>query len=323
VNAAWNNVFQVTCFGRNRNRPAVANYAPIPVACCDPCPQPCPQQVCTTRYVQRCYYEPVTVTETRTYYEPVTTYQTRYYWEPVCSYQYSCYYDPCTCTYQQRAVPVQSYRLRSQCCPVQSWAQRTCQVPVTTYRAAFRWEPVTTCCTTYGPPPCSTPAPAVGTPGVGERLAPQPGVGESRDGGTSSNGSSNRQFLPPQGGLSRFDDSRPRILPPQPATPTPANRPAPPPAVRLDRIVALPDHNLQGQVVRADNLPQGGARLVLVSAEREDTRHFVTADADGRFRATLAKGKWLVYVNGLDGKPVLDRKIDVGGEPQQLRLVSR
>src|SRR5205085_2627345 len=90
--AAWCNVFQVCCHSCGHR--AVSNYAPDP--CCNPCPP-----VCTTRYVQRCYYQPVTSYETRSYYEPVTTYRTSYSYEPVTSYRYSCYYDPRTCTHPQ------------------------------------------------------------------------------------------------------------------------------------------------------------------------------------------------------------------------------
>src|SRR4051812_44335584 len=97
--AAWNNVFQVCC-----HHCQSSGYAAAPVAAAAPaCADPCPQQTCTTRYVQRCYYQPVTCYRTQTYYEPVTTYRTSYYYEPVCSYRYSCYYDPCTCSYQQVA----------------------------------------------------------------------------------------------------------------------------------------------------------------------------------------------------------------------------
>src|SRR4051794_34410033 len=84
--AAWNNVFQVSCF--HKRRVAVAQFAPCcpaPVAavptvpagvvaapaCPEPaCPCPCPQPVCTTQYVQRCYYQPVTTYQQKTYYEP-------------------------------------------------------------------------------------------------------------------------------------------------------------------------------------------------------------------------------------------------------------
>src|SRR2546423_7421052 len=90
--AAWDNVFQTCCWGCNKHAPAVANYYAPPAA---PCQQPCPPQ-CTTRYVQRSYYQPVTTYKTETCYEPVTTYRTSYYYEPVTTYRYSCYYDPCT-----------------------------------------------------------------------------------------------------------------------------------------------------------------------------------------------------------------------------------
>ncbi|MGH7171832.1 MAG: hypothetical protein ACRELG_16270, partial [Gemmataceae bacterium] len=87
--AAWNNVFQVCCNScRGSNYVAV----PAPVAAA---PAPCGGcQQCTTRYVQRCYYQPVTTYRQSCYMEPVTTYRTSYYYEPCTSYRYSCYYDP-------------------------------------------------------------------------------------------------------------------------------------------------------------------------------------------------------------------------------------
>src|SRR5271165_3943216 len=86
AHAAWDNVFQVCCWGC-KSRPAVSGYSP----CC-PAPSCCPQQTCcTTQYVQRSYYQPVTCYQTQTYYEPVTSYRTSYYYEPVTSYRYSCY----------------------------------------------------------------------------------------------------------------------------------------------------------------------------------------------------------------------------------------
>ena len=119
--AGWNNVFQVTCWNCNPRSPSVSGYyvAPAysppavsayssPGGCCDPCPQQC-----TTKYVQRCYYQPVTSYTTKTYYEPVTTYQTKYFYEPVTSYRYTCQYDPCTGCPQQVACPVTSYQLPS------------------------------------------------------------------------------------------------------------------------------------------------------------------------------------------------------------------
>src|SRR5262249_57906038 len=101
-------------------------------ACPTPCCAPCPP-VCTTRYVQRCYYQPVVSYQTRSYFEPVTTLRTSFFYEPVTSYRYSCFFDPCTCSFQQVACPTTSYQLRSQTCAVQSWVQAGCSVPGTSY----------------------------------------------------------------------------------------------------------------------------------------------------------------------------------------------
>src|SRR5712691_13418584 len=128
LQAAWNNVFQVCCHSCG-SQPSVSAYG-APDPCCNPCPQP----VCTTRYVARCYYQPVTTYQTKSYYEAVTTYRTSYYYEPVTSYRYSMVCDPCTGCCQQVVTPVTSYQLREQSCPVQSWVQRCASVPVTTYQ---------------------------------------------------------------------------------------------------------------------------------------------------------------------------------------------
>jgi hypothetical protein len=94
--------------------------------------------------------------------------------------------------------------------------------------------------------------------------------------------------------------------------------------VRLDRIVSAPATRLQGQVVRGDNLPEGGARVLFVSASRQGPQRSVTADAGGQFRVTLASGGWLVYVHGADNRPVFHSKIDLAeNETRQVTLVSR
>src|SRR5947199_101482 len=78
--AAWDNVFQVCCHKcRSAPAPVAAYYAaPAPAVaayadpCCPaPCPAPCPQTTCTTPYVQRCYYQPVTTCRTTTPGAPV------------------------------------------------------------------------------------------------------------------------------------------------------------------------------------------------------------------------------------------------------------
>jgi len=306
VHAAWDNVFQVCCATCGGG--AVSNYAPPPDPCCNPCPQP----TCTTRYVQRCYYQPVTSYTTKTYYEPVTSYRTSYYYEPVTSYRYTSNYDPCTGCCQQVACPVTSYRLRSQCCPVQSWVQRCCQVPVTTYQQMSYYEPVTTCCT---PPPCCPTSYAQACPNGGSVAQPpangggapppavtehaQPGappaVSEYPDGapGGGRNPPYERYYptpdssvMPPASGAAR------RAAPRLPVAPAPVARPG----VRLDHIVSGPAARVEGQVVSNANAPQAGARVMFVSAALRGPQQTVRADSSGNFRVTLASGGWLVYV---------------------------
>jgi hypothetical protein len=328
VHAAWCNVFQATCF--HCRQKAVSSYH-APAACCDPCPQQC----CTTCYVQRCYYQPVVSYQTRTYYEPVTTYRTSYYYEPVTSYRYSCYYDPCTCSYQQVACPTTSYRLRSQCCPVQSWVQRCCSVPVTSYQQAFYWEPVTTCtpaaaaappaqdCGPLPQPGAATQAP----PGISEPRRPSgPAIDEypNRNGNESLRNQQQRYYPVPDG-IPPASGSSYRQLPAP--TPPPSWKNAPPaplPAVRLDRITAAPAGQVQGQVVRSDNQPWAGARILFVSADRRLPRQTVDTDRAGQFQVSLDPGGWLVYLQDADGRPTFQKKIDVrDNEKREMTLVSR
>src|SRR5579871_93486 len=252
--AAWCNVFQVTCFPRVQRAPTSVSYY-APAQCCDPCPQ-----VCTTRYVQRCYYQPVVAYQTRSYYEPVTTYRTSYYYEPVTSYRYSCYYDPCTCSYQQVAQPTTSYHLRSQTCAVQSWVQRCSTVPVTTYQQSFFWEPVTSC-SAPAPAPCPTQdcaaapltPPSTQPPPMGTESRPPaggPGVTEIPNRNGTDNMPYNR-YYPPQEQSPPASGSSYRQLPPNRPVPQRQVIPVPtPPTVRLDRIVALPQGEVDSQVVR-------------------------------------------------------------------------
>jgi hypothetical protein len=146
--------------------------------------------------------------------------------------------------------------------------------------------------------------PATPAPGVGEQqqqVVPsrKPGVGE--------------HTMPPAG---RYQETQP---PPIAGTPggyrqpqlrTPVLPASPPPRVRLDRIAALPGHNLEGQVVSGRS-PQPGARLLFVSADTAGRQQSVTADNQGRFRANLDSGSWLVYVRNGDGAPVFQEKVGV------------
>src|SRR5262249_35309119 len=116
-----------------------------------------------------------------------------------------------------------------------------------------------------------------------------------------------------------------RQLPPRlPVTPPPPAPAQPPAKVKLEQIVAVPGPTLEGQVVRQNHAPLGGAKLTFVSTAPNGPWQSATSDAAGRFRVTLASGGWLVYVHGADDKPVLDRKIELRDkEKQQVTLVSR
>ncbi len=317
--AAWNNVFQVCCHGCKPQ--TSASYYPDPLPVSSPPAASSPQQNCTTRMVQRSYYQPVVSYESQTQWEQVTSYSTSYYQEPVISYRVSCYYDPSTCSYRQQSTPVTSYRWRSQYCPVQNWVSRCVSVPVTKQQLVTYYEPQTTCCTTtigapvpavpggYPTAPASPAGPSGGQPGVGE-FRSQPGVGDSRENGGTSR-------------LKPIDISTPPSGYRQPFAPG-AAAPAAPAKVRLDKIVALPKPNVEGEIVRPDETGAAHARLMFRRVDRPEESESVKADSRGRFRATLASGTWEVCTPGVDGRPVSRDRIEVReNETRQVRLTSR
>lgn len=352
--AAWNNVFQVTLFHKKK-QPVVAQYVPVPVVAhsppvvahsppvvaysnpCDPCPKP----VCSTSYVQRCYYQPVTVMQTKTYYEPVTTMQTSYYYEPCTSYKYSCYYDPCTCSYQQVAVPTTTYTLKAKCCPVQSWVQKCCQVPVTSYQKCCYWEPQTTCCTTVpGAAPVMPAAPnggGIAVPNGGGTVAPPP-VNEQKIPGLpppppDTPPNPNKFYGPPAGDGSPTKSygaphngwqGQPSLGLPVPAAKPPAAPPAPKPPIQLDKFASLPGTAVKGQVVTFANAPKPNTQLVFVPAGQKGPQQAVTANAVGQFNVALASGQWHVYIQQPGGQPAYHSKIQVAADqPSYLTLVSK
>jgi hypothetical protein len=104
----------------------------------------------------------------------------------------------------------------------------------------------------------------------------------------------------------------------------PQRQVTPPPPVRLERIVLGTESTLEGQVVRLDNAPRAGARLLFVSANLSGPRHEVTANATGRFHVALASGSWNVFVSRPDGGRDYHSRIEVtGNQPPFLTLVSR
>jgi hypothetical protein len=293
--AAWDNAFQVTCFGC-RNRASKYYYAPQPaVAYSSPIaaeasPGPC----CSTSYVQRCYYVPVT--SYKTVLEPVTSYKTSYYYEPVCSYRTSCYRDPCSGASIQVTQPVTSYRLRSQCNAVTSYVQRC--MPVTSYRMAYRLEPVTVC---PPPCPCGSGTPAPGAPATAEgNLIPSPGVPQSQEG-----------------------PAVPQSFP-QPAAPSfkPSTG-----APRFDKITGNLDGRatIRGQVVQSNYVsPLRGARVLFVSKQSDQDKQAATADAAGRFAVNLPAGGWKLFVGRADGSLEYHSSIDVQqSQNRQVMVVSR
>ncbi len=332
--AAWDNVFQVTCFGCKKRPTTAAYFAPAPACptCAPPCPcpAPCPCPT-TTAYVQRTYYTPVTTYQAETRYEPVTSYRTSYYCEPVTSCHCTSYFDPCTCTCRQVCTPVTTYRMRSQCNAVVNYVARVCYRPVTTYRQSCYMEAVQVpAC----PPPCPSPCPTC-PPGstapaavAGPPVAAVPPIGTIP--GTTAVPPLNLGAEPPPAGLNEQRSVPPAGLSEQrdympPATGQsyrPGVRPAPPPPVyKPERVASLPGGGtaVSGQVVRGDFAPRAGARVVFVNAQRQDVREATTADVAGRFRVSLASGHWYVYVDD-----AYHNQFDVrGGETRPVTVVTR
>lgn len=341
ASAAWNNVFQVCCDSCRSSVSAASPIVAVPAA--PACGDPAPQQQCTTRYVQRSYYQPVTTYQQRTFYEPVTTFRTSYYYEPVTSYRFSSYFDPCTGSCQQVATPVTSFRLRSQCNPVTSYLQRCQMQPVTSYQIAYYFEPQTTCCqTTIGAPVLAVPTPAPAPAGVAVPAMPSAPAGQPAV--PPSVGEQRQLAVPPgvsdsPGAAPSSSDSQKLPSAPVPATPGTAGgatfRPNPsyapatpsyatPPSVRLDRIVALPGSKLEGEVIGADGRPGARVQLLFAHADKQNTQQSVTADDAGKFHVTLVAGTWLVYTRHANGQTEFRRKIEIrDGESTLLQLVSR
>lgn len=351
ASAGWDNVFQPTLFGRRPVNvsqyyvpPAVVHSSPI-VAHSAPSCDPCQQQKCTTNYVQRSYYQPVTTYENRTVMEKVITQRTSYYYAPVTTYRYSCYYDPCTCSYQQVAVPQCSYELRAKSCPVENWVARCVQVPVQAYQKVDYWQPVTTCCTTTvgqpimgngqplvgnGPPAIQhqqmPPAPN-GPPNIAPSITPTDGPpnisGSKTPGQPNSRPNQWEQFYPP---IEKSPTSwQPQLGQPVPVNTQPQPQPAkqPQPPVKFDRITVGPNSHVDGQVVRSDNSPKANAKVLFINASTGQ-RQTINANTAGRFQTELPAGSWHVYVHGADDLPIYHSRIDVNGAQfRQVNLVSR
>ncbi len=163
------------------------------------------------------------------------------------------------------------------------------------------------------------PPPAVS----GQTNGPPPGVSGGSEGpppGQTSNHNYNRAPRMPSSDGSSY--RQPQLQAPVPATPA---APAPKARVRFDRITSMPRHNTEGQVVRADRLPQARTNVVFVCADERGGRQSVTTDDAGRFQTTLTAGNWLIYTREANGRLVYQQKVRVGiDQPTAtITLVSR
>ncbi|MCS7272048.1 MAG: hypothetical protein NZ703_13285 [Gemmataceae bacterium] len=303
VQAGWDNVFQVCCFGCDRPR---VSYAV-------PCPPPCPPPEVRVSYIQRTYYQPVTEYVRRTYYEPVTQNVVSYYYEPITEYRYTTYYDPCTGCPIRVCQPTTSYRLRSQCNTVTSYVERTALVPVTSYRPVTVQQPVVS----YYYPPTSVSYGAPLVPAPPPAIPPAaPSIQELRDQvpGTMPPSSSNDKIPPPN-------------VPTQPGMSYP--RPAYPVQPRPERTASRPRTTtvtVRGEVVLNDQItPRSGARLVFVNADNLQQREYVTANAFGEFDLSLPVGRWYLYLGGDEGRALYHKAIHLTGEREvvEYKVVSR
>ncbi|HEV3143503.1 MAG TPA: hypothetical protein VGZ47_06405 [Gemmataceae bacterium] len=333
--AAWNNAFEVCCACRHRD----SYYAaPVAAAAPNPCCNPC----CSTSYVQRCYYQPVTTYKTECV--PVTSYRTSYYWEPVCSYRTSCYVDPCTGCPVQVTQPVRTYRLKSQCNAVTSYVQRC--VPVTSYRQVHYWEAVNSC----GPSAAGGMAPGAvpggmpgGVPGGMPGAVPGtvPGVGETGpppnayDGNrlppmnVPANPPAGVDETPPMGSSSGYAPNRQYQGTPVPTIPAP--KPALPAApMRIEHVVSrvnpVGGATVTGQIVANNYVtPMRGTKLLFVSKQSGGPQQSAQADVAGRFSVALPKGAWNIYMSRPDGTLEYHSTIEVAGqgETRNVLVVSR
>lgn len=304
AHAAWNNVFQVCCNNCSTPAPVVANFGD---ACAPACPPP---PVCTTRYVQRTYYEPVVTYRPQTFTQAVTTYQTRYFTEAYQTCRYVCAFNPCTCRYESVAQPVTSFRVRSQCCPVTSYLQRTCMVPVMGQRAVTVCEPVTSCCQPTSVPACPPGGSSGTTPGGAEArepatsLPPAPPGTETRE--PAADGSPRYTPVPAMPPSHESGYSRPKARP------------------RFEQTASADAGPVQGRLTDAGRIPLARSRVLFVSAVEKTEQFEATTDADGVFRTRLAAGAWLVYTFDARGKPVFSRRIEVPAtKGVSVTLVSR
>jgi hypothetical protein len=321
--AAWDNVFQPACNCRPAQTsryytppvvagytPVVAQYGPAPVVANAPPASDCQQ--CTTRYVQRSYYQPVTTMESRSYYEKVTSYQASSYYEPVTSYRIAYYPDSCGCGYKQVAVPQTSYSLKTQYSPVDNWVQRCTQVPVTTQQLAYYLEPQTTCTQTTVGAPIPMPAPSCPAPSCAPSAPAQ-----------SYSPPPQQPMAAPQGPIGSQAVPSYYFAPTNNTSAPPLAAPTPPQFVAPERIAAANTDVVHGQVTRRDGSPKSGTQILFVSASSKQVAQTVAND-NGRFNVSLPTGNYYIYFASRESGPAYQGQVQIRpNQPNDLTLVNR
>lgn len=335
ANAAWDNVFQVTCCGttpRTSNSishfvPATSFFAPVPTTTFFAPVTPCCPQV---QMVQRVVTQPVTTFRPVVVNEPVTTMRQSFFWEPVTTTTFSLSIDPCTGCAHQVATPTTSFRLRSRCDPVTSFVQRVSFQPVVTQVQSSFWEavPVNPCAAPVAAvpaqpavvtPPATTPAPPSNPVTTTEQYSvppstPAPPLNQS----PTTSDPLNRSTPTP---TTAADGTRTRTAPPKTVAP-----PAPRGPIRWEQVASLRKGGttVTGTVVTADDMTRPAAQLHFVPIDNQDRRIVATADREGKFDVALAAGRWRLYVDDAAGAPSYHSLLNVSGDgTRTVKVVSR
>jgi hypothetical protein len=274
----------------------------------------------------------VTTFQAETRFEPVTSTRTSFFWEPVTSYTYSSFFDHCSCSCQQVATPVTSFRLRSQCNTVTNYVARTCWRPVTTFRQSCFMEavqvpacpPPCPTCPTAAAPPCPT-CPQTGAAIVAPQAVAPAAIPPLNVSPEPPAAGLNEQRAPAQPGLSEQRDFYTPIPPATNQSLRPGVQPiSPAPVYKPERVASrtLSGSTVNGQVVRNDFAPRAGVQIVFVNGQKQDVR--TTADASGRFQVNLASGDWYVYVADASGGLAYHNQFTVrSSDTGPLTVVSR
>lgn len=302
-----------------------------------------------TSYERKSYYEPVTTYQTSYYYEPVTTYRYSCYYDPCScgtkqvatpetSYRLRSQQTPTTGYVEKVAYqPTTSYRSAFYYEPVTTCTQTTTTVGSPIFPANPAPAVVN--------PPCNTPsAPGVySAPGATGGTSPgmgAPGVNEQRitPSATGSGVSTPITSAPAMGRMTAQESPRvylsaPQNMPSQDQLPatrqgnwsqpvSPAfNTPAatiPPSNVRMDRLTSRGREytQLSGNLVQAP----ANTRIVFIPANPAQGAEEARTGGAGQFDIKLQSGRYGVYAENGNGRPVFLQNIDIGGSSMTLAL---